>query len=170
MSFDSQPTLTRSLVKLRPLNQSDKDILYSVAADPLIWEQHPVSNRHTKEEFEKFFSESIESHGALLVLNADSEVVIGSSRYFGFSKERSEVEIGWTFLARSHWGGKHNGELKQLMLEHAFKYIKTVIFYIDPDNKRSQKSVEKIGGVRDTKPDSKGRVVYRVKKANFSGN
>ena len=167
MPFDAQPTLTSSLVRLRPLCPDDKGILFSVAADPLIWEQHPVSNRHTESEFDKFFSESIESRGALLVIDAQTDTVIGSSRYYGFSEEQSEVEIGWTFLARSYWGGKYNSELKRLMLEHAFKYVDTVVFYIDPENRRSQRSVEKIGGVKDADLDSKGRVVYRVGKSEF---
>ena len=166
-SFDAQPTLSGSLVKLRPLIESDKKTLYSVAADPLIWAQHPVSNRHTKEEFERFFSEAIESRGALLILDSESDAAIGSSRYFGFSEEKSEDEIGWTFLARSHWGGRHNGELKQLMLGHAFKFVETVLFYIDPDNQRSQRSVEKIGAKRDAHLDHMGRVVYRVEKSKF---
>ena len=167
MPFDAQPTLAGSLVKLRPLIQSDKSVLHSVAADPLIWEQHPVSNRHTEKEFEQFFTESIESRGALLIFDASSDTVIGSSRFFGFSEEKNEVEIGWTFLARSHWGGKHNRELKQLMLEHAFRFVDTVVFCVDPENLRSQRSVEKIGGVRDANLDNKGRVVYRVQKSEF---
>ena len=168
MPFDAQPTLTGSLVKLRPLVQADKHMLYAAAADPLIWEQHPASNRHTMPEFEKYFSDAIESQGALLILDAQSGAAIGSSRYFGFNEAKKEVEIGWTFLARSHWGGTYNRELKQLMLEHAFKYVETVIFYIGSENTRSQRSVEKIGAVRDTEPDRKGRVVYRIEKTNYS--
>jgi RimJ/RimL family protein N-acetyltransferase len=167
MPFDSQPSLEGSLVRLRPLYPDDEDALYSVAADPLIWKQHPVSNRHIRTEFDKFFSEAIESRGALLVIDAQTGNVIGSSRYFGFSDEQSRVEIGWTFLARSYWGGKYNGEVKRLMLEHAFKYVDTVVFYIDPENRRSQRSVEKIGAVKDADPDSKGRLAYRIEKSNY---
>lgn len=167
MPFDAQPTITGSLIKLRPLAQSDRSLLYSVAADPLIWEQHPVSNRHTEKVFEKFFSESIESRGALLIIDASSDAVIGTSRYSGFSEEKSEVEIGWTFLARSHWGGKYNGELKHLMLEHAFRFVETVVFSVGSENMRSQRSVEKIGGQRDSSLDNKGRVVYRIEKSKF---
>ena len=48
--------------------------------------------------------------------------IIGSSRFNGYDAEKSEIEIGWTFLARSHWGGRFNGEMKQLMVGHALKY------------------------------------------------
>jgi RimJ/RimL family protein N-acetyltransferase len=44
------------------------------------------------------------SGGALLATDAETERVIGSSRFFGYSEEAGEVEIGWTFLARSRWG------------------------------------------------------------------
>ncbi len=74
--------------------------------------------------------------------------MIGSSRYYGYSAERSEVEIGWTFLARSHWGGRYNREMKRLMLDHAFRFVDRVAFLVGPQNLRSQRAVEKIGGVR----------------------
>jgi len=93
-------------------------------------------------------TESCGAGGALLVIDTRTKAVIGTSRYHDYEKENSSVEIGWTFLARSHWGRKYNGDLKLLMLSHAFEYVDTVIFYIDSNNERLQKSVEKIGGVR----------------------
>lgn len=44
-SFDAQPTLENALVMLRPLQATDFADLYRVAADPLLWEQHPAHNR-----------------------------------------------------------------------------------------------------------------------------
>jgi RimJ/RimL family protein N-acetyltransferase len=38
--------------------------------------------------------------------------------------------------------------MKRLMLAHAFQSVRRVIFIIGPDNRRSQRAVEKIGGVR----------------------
>ena len=165
-SFDFQPALKGSHVEVRPVLGSDQEALYSVASDPLIWEQHP-SNRYKREEFDTFFKESLASGGALLIIDARTKAVIGTSRYHGYKKEDSSVEIGWTFLARSHWGGKYNGDLKLLMLKHAFEYVHTVIFYIDWNNERSKKSVEKIGGISDNELDSKGRSVFRIQKSAF---
>ena len=165
--FQHQPTLSGTHINVRPLAKEDEPQLSLVASDPLIWAQHPVTNRHTKLEFSKFFAEALASGGALLVTDAQTDTVIGSSRYFGYDKTLSEIEIGWTFLARSHWGGLYNGELKTLMLEHAFKYVETVVFYIDPTNNRSQKSVEKIGAVREPQLDDKGRVIFRINSAQY---
>ncbi len=161
MSFNYQPILKGDLVELKPLSTQDYDGLYAVAADPLIWEQHPVRNRHESTAFRAFFEESLESGGALVAIDVKSQRIIGSSRFHGYDQERSEVEIGWTFLARSHWGGHYNGEMKRLMLQHAFRSVSHVVLLVGLQNIRSQRAVEKIGGVRmGTTSDAGGRDSY----------
>jgi RimJ/RimL family protein N-acetyltransferase len=165
MPFDLQPTLEGKLLRLRPLRAEDWDALYAVASDPLIWEQHPNSDRYKEEVFREFFREALESGGALIALDSKDGRVIGSSRFHGYDEGLSEIEIGWTFLARSHWGGVYNGEMKDLMLRHAFRFVKSVVFLIGPKNFRSQKAVEKIGAVRaGSRRAGNGResVVYRL--------
>jgi hypothetical protein len=96
--------------------------------------------------------------------------VIGSSRFHGYDKVRNEVEIGWSFLARSHWGGAYNGEMKELMLRHAFRYVDNVVFLVTPQNRRSERAVEKIGGIRvGSRSDGAGRDshVYRITASAF---
>ena len=113
----------------------------------------------------------MQSGGALLAMDSKDGRVIGSSRFHGYDPNKSEIEIGWTFLARSHWGGAHNQEMKRLMLEHAFKFVNTVVFLIGPRNLRSQKAIEKIGGVRaGSRVDSSGNVslVYEITAPTFA--
>lgn len=163
--FDRQPTLSGDLVELRPLRAEDYDALYAVASDPLMWAQHPARDRYREPVFRELFRESLGSGGALVVIDRVTGHVIGSSRYHGWDPERREIEIGWTFLARSHWGGACNGEVKRLMLEHAFRYVDRVVFLVGPENLRSQRALEKIGAVRaGTKADGSGResVVYEI--------
>lgn len=167
MTLDLQPTLAGQLVVLRPLRADDHDALFAVARDPLIWEQHPAKERATREGFRKFFEESLASGGALLASDAGTGEVIGSSRYFGYDAAAREVEIGWSFLARSRWGGRYNGEMKALMLAHAFQHVDRVIFIIAPENWRSRRAVEKIGGVfvgTLEGEDDKARVVYEIRR------
>jgi RimJ/RimL family protein N-acetyltransferase len=167
MPFDLQPTLRGERLSLRPLSPEDFPDLYAVASDPLIWEQHPNSNRHEEAVFREFFRDALESGGALVAVDSRDGRIIGSSRFHGYDGEKGEVEIGWTFLSRSHWGGVYNGEMKRLMLEHAFRFVKSVLFVIGPRNLRSQKAVEKIGAIRaGTRVDGSGResLVYRVVK------
>ncbi|HEX6716289.1 MAG TPA: GNAT family N-acetyltransferase [Pyrinomonadaceae bacterium] len=168
MAFELQPTLTSEILELRPLRADDFEQLYAVASDPLIWEQHPNSDRCKRDVFGKFFDEAMESGGALIALDRKNHQVIGSSRFHCYDLERNEIEIGWTFLARSHWGGVYNGEMKRLMLSHAFKFVDNVIFLVDANNLRSQRAVEKIGGVRaGSKIDPLGResFIFRITRA-----
>jgi len=158
MSFDLQPTLQGALLRLRPLGPEDFHDLYAVASDPFIWEQHPAKDRCKEEVFKGFFRESLESGGALITIDCKDGRVIGSSRFHGYDAEKSEIEIGWTFLARSHWGGVYNREMKQLMLGHAFRFVNRVIFLVDPKKLRSRKALEKIGAVVvGSRPDASGR-------------
>jgi RimJ/RimL family protein N-acetyltransferase len=165
--FDLQPTLEGTLVALRPLRPEDHADLHAVASDPLIWAQHPDKTRCQEAGFAAFFREALDSGGALLITDLATGRPIGSSRFFGYSEGRSEVEIGWTFLARSHWGGACNGEVKQLMMRHAFRFVTGVVFFVSPVNIRSQRALEKIGAVREQAPDAAGRLVYRVTAAAF---
>ena len=173
MSFDLQPHLKGELLELRPLANKDWDELFAVASDPLIWEQHPMKERYQEEVFKEFFREALESGGAFIAIDSKDGRVIGSSRFYGYNPEKSEIEIGWTFLARSHWGRTYNKEMKQLMLRHAFRFVNTVVFLVGPQNFRSQKAVEKIGGVRaGSRYDGSGResFAYEITANTFFAN
>jgi len=148
MSFDLQPHLQGDLLHLRPLVDDDFPALFKVASDPLIWQQHPASDRYRKDVFRIFFDEAIRSGGALVAVDAGHAGVIGSSRYYGYSAETRTIEIGWTFLARACWGGKYNREMKKLMLEHAYQFVDSVLLIIGDTNIRSQKAAEKIGAAQ----------------------
>ena len=149
MSFDLQPHLKGELIDLRPLKPEDWDDLFAVASDPLIWEQHPESDRYKEDVFKVFFREALESGGAFVIIDRKNQQIIGSTRFYGYAPEKSEIEIGWTFLTRNYWGGLYNWELKQLMLAHAFKFVENVVFLVGENNVRSQKATEKIGGIKD---------------------
>ena len=165
-----QPTLRGKLVELRPLRPDDFDALFAVAQDPLIWDQHPASDRYKEDVFRDFFREAMDCGGAFIVIDAADGRVIGSSRYFGYDEGRSEIEIGWTFLARSHWGGRYNREMKELMLRHALGFVDHVVLLVGPRNFRSRRAVEKIGGVEiGTRVNGNGResVAYEIDAERF---
>ncbi len=148
MSFDLQPNLKGELIELRPLAPEDWNELFAVASDPLIWQQHPESDRYKENVFKIFFREAMECGGAFVIIDTKNQQIIGSTRFYGYDPERSEIEIGWTFLARKYWGGRYNRKMKRLMLAHAFKFVENAIFFVGENNIRSQKATEKIGGIR----------------------
>ena len=146
MLFDKQPNLEGKTVRLRPLAVNDFDGLYTVASDPLLWALHPASNRYQRPVFQQLFDDSIASGGAMVVIDKASGAIIGSSRYNMSGPASDKVEIGWSFLARSYWGGATNGEVKALLLKHAFRFVDTVNFRVGETNLRSRRAMEKIGG------------------------
>jgi RimJ/RimL family protein N-acetyltransferase len=168
--FELQPQLAGELLELCPLGPEHWEALFAVASDPLIWEQHPAHNRYKENVFKEVFQGALDSGGALVAIDRKTGKIVGSSRYHDHRPEKREIEIGWTFLARSHWGGEYNGEMKRLMLDHAFKFVDSVIFVVATENLRSRKAVEKIGGVLSGKRDVDfhgtivEHVVYQIKK------
>ncbi|MDH3244873.1 MAG: GNAT family N-acetyltransferase [Saprospiraceae bacterium] len=171
MRSELQPNLQNDLIRLRPLEADDYQSLYEVAKDPLIWEQHPVK-RYKPAVFEQFFRESIDSQGALIVIDQKSNAVIGSSRFRRLDYLDSAVEIGWTFLARKCWGGLYNKSLKSLMINHALANFDEVIFYIAECNIRSSKAIEKIGVIevydeRYRSPTPNNDRAYRISRAEW---
>ena len=167
---DLQPTLIGERVIVRPVEAADWEGMFAAAADPEIWVLHPESNRYEEAVFRRYFEGALDSGSAFAFVDQASGEIIGSSRYYGHDEEASEIEIGWTFLARDYWGGSYNAEIKQLMLEHAFTFVDTVVFWIGETNIRSQRATEKIGGVRrdgifyrDAAGDDP-HVIYEIRK------
>jgi len=146
--FVLQPSLSNRLVGIRPLTATDFEAMYSIASDPLLWEQHPNRDRYKREVFEVFFEGAMQSGGAFLVYDTATGRPIGSSRFYEVNVEQQSLKIGYTFLSRNCWGKGYNRALKLLMLAHAFTFADTVLFDIGAVNKRSQKAIEKLGAVR----------------------
>lgn len=143
-----QPThLVNDEIQLVPLMPQHFELLYPVAADPLIWEQHPNPDRYKKEVFEVYFKGAIDSKGAFLIKNAKSGEVIGCTRFYDYNAEDKSILIGYTFFARSCWGKGINHAVKRLMLHYAFNYVDKVIFHVGANNIRSQKAMEKLGAI-----------------------
>lgn len=169
-----QLPLQNNFVKLEPLKETDFEKLYAVANDPLLWEQHPNKDRYKREVFEVFFKGALESKGAYLIYDIKTNELIGSSRYYDLDKEKSSITIGYTFFARSHWGGTYNRAAKEVMLEHAFVHVDQVYFHIGAVNIRSQKAIEKLGAQKIGEVEmeyygetSKLNFIYAITKLNW---
>lgn len=171
--MNRQPVLEGERLLLRPLTPDDWDALFAVASDPQVWAIHPQHDRWQEPVFRRFFADALERGGALVVIDKASDAVIGSSQY----KEEAGgvVEIGWTFLAPSHWGGSYNREMKRLMLDHALRSVERVEFRIGESNLRSRRAMEKIGGrmterfdMVETPSGPMRHVIYEITRESFA--
>ena len=163
--LDLQPMLTGMSIAMRPLAAPDFDALFAAASDPLIWAQHPDPGRATREGFARSFDGALESRGCLVAIDAARRSVIGWSRYTRYTPGET-VAIGYTFLARTHWGGTANAEMKRLMLRHAFTDVREALFSVAERNLRSRRAVEKLGaeltGAEDAPRWGQIHVIYRL--------
>ncbi len=172
MKINLQPThLQNQRIKLIPLQETDFEELYTVASDPLIWEQHPNKLRYQRDVFQNYFQGAIESKGAFLIRESTTNEPIGSTRFYDFDEADSSILIGYTFIGRKFWGNGYNDALKKLMLDYAFEYVDKVYFHIGAFNYRSQKAIEKIGAVKIDEfeveyygEDSKLNYIYQINK------
>ena len=176
MTFELQPTLTGERLLVRPIRADDWPGLFAAAADPTLWEQHPAADRYREDVFRQFFDDALAAGSAFAVIDSASGDIIGSSRYHGYDESSRVIEIGWTFLARDYWGGSYNAELKTLMLDHAFRFVDTVVFWVGEHNQRSRRAMQKIGGVlrdgtvqRAGATDEARHVVYEIRRDAWCG-
>lgn len=144
--FDIQPVLTGQRVLLRPLSLADYDALFAVASDPEIWAMHPFRDRYKKDVFDDFFAGAIESQGAFAVLDKATGKIVGGTRFASYDVAADQIEIGWTFYATAYWRTGFNREVKALMLDYIFQFVRTVVFQVGANNFRSRTAVERLGG------------------------
>jgi RimJ/RimL family protein N-acetyltransferase len=169
--FPIPQQLKNETVKLVSLKEEDFEALYKVASDPLIWEQHPNKNRYKREVFQNFFEGAVKSKGAYLIYDNATGELIGCTRFYDHKAEETVVAIGYTFFARSHWGGKYNPAVKRLMIEYAFSHVDSVLFHVGAQNIRSQKAIERLGATKIAEQeiayygeDCKLNFIYEINK------
>ena len=145
MNFSIQTILENEYFQLLPLQNDDFERLYLVASDPKVWEQHPNKERYKREVFENFFKGAMESGGAFIIINKESNEVLGSTRFYDFNEKNKSILIGYTFYGTNSWGKNVNPQVKKIMLDYIFQFVDTVIFHVGNDNIRSVKAMERLG-------------------------
>jgi N-acetyltransferase len=175
MNIDLQPTLENERVILRPLQEPDFEMLYTVAADPAIWQQHPNKDRWKKEVFANFFAGAMQSGGAFLIIDKTTGLAIGSTRFYDYNAKDNSIFIGYTFYATACWGKGINPAVKALMLNYIFKYVDKVYFHIGAQNIRSQIAITRLGAIKVGQQEvtyfgetPKLNFVYEISKAGES--
>jgi len=135
-----------------------------------------MHDRWREDVFREFFEDALAKGGALAIVDAAKDTVIGSTRYQAYDPdEGGSVEIGWTFLARQYWGKGINPEMKALMLAHAFGSVERVDFRVGETNYRSRIALENIGAVRTKRTELsryQGKrvlhIVYEITRESFA--
>ena len=105
-----------------------------------------------------------------MITDKETEQVIGSTRFYRFDHCEPSVWLGYTFLARSYWGGGANTEIKQSQLAFLFGHVAAVYFEIGENNIRSQKALKKFGVEEIERSEQglkKGNLEFRLTREAF---
>ncbi|AEW02517.1 hypothetical protein A4D02_00735 [Niastella koreensis] len=129
--------------------------LESIAMDVKIWQNLPY-NIKGKAGFDVFVKElqakNLHNQTITYVIrNKATRKVCGSTGFINIDAINQQLEIGPTWLSPIVWGTKVNIESKYLLLTNCFEqlHIMRVELRTRPANKRSQKAIEKIGGIKE---------------------
>lgn len=145
-------------VYLEPLQPEHREIIRQLARDPRIWEftRTLIVDEHFDKMFDQYFDVAIDPKGlgeqqSYVVRQTNDDAVIGMTRMYEISRKDKTLMIGYTWYSPAVWGKVHNKECKLLLLQHVFEELKynRAEFRVAHQNIRSQKAVEKIGGVKE---------------------
>jgi RimJ/RimL family protein N-acetyltransferase len=148
-------SLAGTLVELRPLGENDFAELEVMASDSRIWEFYSFDGsrpgKMTKVLQAALAEKEKGNQYPFAIFHKKDQRVIGSTRFMDIHPEHRKLEIGGTWLHPEYWKTSVNPECKLLLLTYAFETLKAVRVQLKTaeENIRSQKAIEKIGGVRE---------------------
>lgn len=150
-------TLRGRHVHLVPLGPDHAAALFAaLGGDEEVWRYIPVAQPRTLAEMQDWVRSSLEeqAHGRRLpfaVVEQGGGEVVGSTSFVSMSAADRHLDVGWTWYAKAYWRSAVNTECKYLLFRHAFETLRCirVQLRVDERNLRSQRAVERIGGVRE---------------------
>jgi len=149
---DLSQTFSGRLVRVEPLDARHEAGLIDAAGDPEMFAWMPVDMASSRDALHEWLRSTLaEAHAGTVVpfavVSAESEQVLGSTRFLELRFEHLRAEIGWTWVTRSAWGTGANVETKLLLLEHAFERagLRRVEFKTDARNERSRGALLALG-------------------------
>lgn len=148
-------TLTGKYVRIVPMEMHHIPNLFEAAEHPDIWAYMSmrVEQYADMESLVRGALASKETGTELPFVIEDqrSQRIVGSTRFLDISAANRSLEIGWTWLSPEVWRSPVNTECKYLLLKHCFETLGTVRVQIKTDgrNLRSQRAIERIGGVKE---------------------
>jgi len=145
-------------VHLETLHPDHIPKLKELAKDERLWEYTKtlLVNETFDDQFEKYITTAFDDRNtgaqhSFVIRNVANNAIIGMTRYYKIEPAQKRLSIGYTWYVPEVWGQVHNKECKLLLLQFAFETLgyQRVEFEVAHQNIRSQKAVEKIGGIRE---------------------
>jgi RimJ/RimL family protein N-acetyltransferase len=146
-------TLSGRFVRLEPIEERHRDDLLAAAAeDAATWRYMGAGLADGATAWPAYLADAQRPEFvAWATVDVQTGRAVGSTRFGDIAPEHGRVEIGWTWIAPSHQRTPINTEAKLLQLTYAFedRGATRVALKTDGRNERSQRAIERIGGVHE---------------------
>ena len=153
MRAPERVTLAGRHVRLEPIEERHRDDLLAAAAeDPDTFRYTLAQLWRGADAWPAYLADALQpGFVTWATMLAEDGRAIGSTRFGDISPADGRLEIGWTWIAPSQQRTAANTEAKLLQLTYAFEELgaSRVALKTDARNERSQRAIERIGGVRE---------------------
>jgi RimJ/RimL family protein N-acetyltransferase len=143
-------------VTLEPLALAHSSDLFAAGRDAETWGYMPLPAPRSIEDVESMIRQALVEteagrEAAFAIVATGLEKAVGSTRYLDLQRPHRGLEIGWTWIGAPWRRTAINTECKLLLLGQAFDRwgAHRVTLKTDARNTRSQRAIERIGGVRE---------------------
>ncbi|KAA3606181.1 MAG: N-acetyltransferase [Calditrichaeota bacterium] len=147
--------LSGKFVTLIPMQKSHRNSLVEAASDGKLWELWftSVPSEQTVDNYIDFALSEKELGRSLpfVVVENETNKIIGSTRFCNAEPEHKRLEIGYTFYSQSYQRTPVNTECKLLLLSHAFEKLGAIAveFRTHFFNEASRKAISRLGAKQD---------------------
>jgi RimJ/RimL family protein N-acetyltransferase len=141
-------------IRLEPLSIAHLSNLRTGCNDEALWEFTFQANPLTSDESARRWLEQALSEPRSVpfaIVDKATNTAIGSTRYLDIDAAYRKLEIGWTFVARSHWRTNVNTECKLLLFRYAFEVWGAVRVQLKAEatNERSHRAILRLGATHE---------------------
>lgn len=140
-------------VNLQQLQHHHLADLLRAGQDPTIW-QYVISNYcKDKATLERWFTETAQYDPTkqlpLVIIDKDSNQLVGSTRLFSLDFNHDKLEIGHTFITPAFQRSHINTHTKYMLLHYAFEKlgVARVEFRTHQNNQKSRTAIARLGAL-----------------------
>lgn len=146
-------TLLGQFVRLEPMTEAHVPALAEVGVGQDFWHFMLYGDMKTEADMRNWVKDILSRKGDLpfVAVHLASGRAAGATRYLNVSPKDHGLEIGGTWYGPEFQRTAVNTETKYLLLKHAFETLGAIRVQLKTDsrNLRSQKAIERIGGVKE---------------------
>lgn len=153
--IDFTKVFDSNTICLRPMVAADKIEIEQLNLDKELW-YHFTSDLSDMKVLSAWIDAAIKDielkkRLALVIVDKETEKIIGSTSIGNIADRDKRCEIGWTWICRSYQGKGVNDIAKRLLLEYCFEQVKIerVEFKTDVLNKPARNALLRIHAIEE---------------------